>query len=223
MSTTSRILVAFLLLLGAALFFLLAQLSYRVERQYLEAAEEPMVDTAQIFAALLEQYVDENGALDLATIRRAFAAARTRKFSAQIYNLTKTSVTTNIYVTDRRGIVLYDSEGGAAEKQDYHLRRDVGFALAGGYGARSSSTDPRDADSWVMYVAAPIRHAGEIVGVVSVSKPQRSLYAFRDETQAWIRNLGWVFYLAVAGGAYLVVLLFSRPIRRRPSPARRSG
>ena len=52
-----------------------------------------------------------------------------------------------------------------------------------------------------------------IAGVVSVSKPQRSLFGFRDETQSWLRNLGIIFFFAVVGGAYLVVTLFSRPVR----------
>src|SRR3954468_13021615 len=146
MSTTSRILVSFLLLLAAGLWILVDALGLRVQRQYLEAAEEPMVDTAQIFAALLEQQVDESGGLNVATIRRVFAAAQQRQFTAQIYNLTKTDITTNVYVTDRHGIVLFDSDHGEREGLDYHRQRDVGYALIGQYGARSSPENPSDSD-----------------------------------------------------------------------------
>ncbi len=65
-----------------------------------------------------------------------------------------------------------------------------------------------------MFVSAPIRRNGHIAGVVSVSKAQRSLFAFRDETRLWIRTVGLTYFGAVAVGAYLVVTLFSRPIRR---------
>src|SRR5262249_23432860 len=74
--------------------------------------------------------------------------------------------------------------------------------------------DPEDDDSSVMFVGAPIVRAGHIVGAVSISKAQRSLFAFRDETRLWIRSLGLIYFGAVTVGAYLVVTLFSRPIRR---------
>jgi two-component system sensor histidine kinase CreC len=74
--------------------------------------------------------------------------------------------------------------------------------------------DPEDDDSSVMFVGAPIRRDGQIIGAVSVSKPQRSLFVFRDKTRLWIRTLALIYFAAVAAGAYLVVRLFSRPIRR---------
>ena len=214
MSTTSRILVGFLLLLAAGLFFVDEKLTQRVEREYLEAAEETMVDVAQVVAAILEDHVDESGAEDLAMIRRAWTAAHARPFTAQIYDFTKVTLDMNAYVTDRRGMVLFDSDGGKAEGRDYSQQRDVWLTLSGKYGARSTHTDPNDDDSSVMFVAAPIRRSGEIAGVVSVSKSQRSLFQFRDDTKLRIRTIGLIFFAAVTAGAYLVVTLFSRPIRR---------
>lgn len=220
MSASTRILLGFLVFLAAGLWFLQSRLIERVERQYLEATEEPMVDAAQFFAALLEQSLDESGTLDLTVVRRTCEAARQREFSAQIYNLTKTSINTQLYVTDRHGVVLFDSDGGKAEGQDYSWRRDVRFTLAGQYGARSTSTDPKDDLSSVMFVGAPIRHRGEIAGVVSVSKPQHSMFTFIDETRRRIRWLGLVAFGAMAVGAILVTSLFSRPIRQLTAYAR---
>jgi two-component system sensor histidine kinase CreC len=219
-SATNRILLGFLAFLAAGLWFLQSQIIERVERQYLEAAEEPMVDAAQFFAALLEQTVTDGGALDLTAIRRASESAQQREFSAQIYSLHKTSLSTHLYVTDRRGVVLYDSDGGKAEGQDYSWRRDVRFTLAGEYGARSTGSDPSDSLSSVMFVGAPIRHRGAIIGVVSVSKPQRSMFVFIDETKRWIRGLGLIAFGAMAVGAVLVTSIFSRPIRRLTDYAR---
>nr|MDQ3625301.1 two-component system sensor histidine kinase CreC [Verrucomicrobiota bacterium] len=220
MRATTRILLGFLLFLAVGLYFLATRLTKRVERQYLEAAEEPMVDTAQIFAALLEQHLDETGVLDLTTIRTTFAAAHAREFAARIYNFTKTSINTNVYVTDRHGVVLFDSDEGRAEGQDYRAQRDVRLTLAGHYGARSTRADDRDNNSSVMFVGAPIRQRGEIVGVVSVSKPQASMFAFMGGTRKWIRRLTLAFFLAVSIGAVLVTTLFSRPIRRLTEYAR---
>ena len=209
MSTTSRILLGFLVFLAVGLYALEDRLSKRVQRQYLEAAEESMVDAAQLLAARLEAE-----SFDLAGLRREWDTARKREFSARIYNFTKTTLDMNLYVTDERGFVVFDSDGGRSEGQDFRGKREVALTLAGQYGARSTRLDPKDADSSVMFVAAPIRRDGIITGVVSVSKAQRSVFAFRDETRLWIRTLGLAYFAAVAVGAYLVVTLFSRPIRR---------
>lgn len=209
MSTTSRILVGFLVFLALGLFAFDDSLSKRVERQYLEAAEESMVDVAQLVAARLEI-----ANFDLTGLQREWDAARKREFAAKIYDTTKTTLEMNIYVTDARGTVVFDSDGGRAEGQDFRGKRDVAITLAGGYGARSTQVDLDDEDSSVMFVGAPIRREGQIIGAVSVSKPQRSLFIFRDKTRLWIRSVGLLYFAAVAAGAYLVVTLFSRPIRR---------
>ena len=133
MSTTSRILLGFLVFLAVGLYALEDRLSQRVQRQYLEATEESMVDAAQLFAARLE-----GGAFDLAGLRREWAAARTRPFAAPIYNFTKTTLDLNLYVTDERGTVVFDSDGGRSEGQDFRGKREVALTLAGQYGARST-------------------------------------------------------------------------------------
>ena len=214
MSTTSRILLAFLFLLAAGLYFLETRLTQRVEREYREAAEETMVDVAQVVAAIIEQHASPDGALDVSMIRRAWAAAHARSFTATIYDLTKTTLDLDSYVTDRNGIVLFDSAAGRAEGQDYSKQRDVALTLAGQYGARATRSDPADPETSVMFVAAPIRLDGKIAGVVTVSKPQRSLFEFRDATKLRIRTVSLIFFAAVTAGAYLVLTLFSRPIRR---------
>ena len=220
MSTTSRILLGFLLFLAAGLRFAENEISQRVEREYLEAAEETMVDVAQVMAAIVEEHVDASGVIDLAMLRRAWSSAHARPFTAQIYDFTKVTLDMNALVTDARGLVLFDSDAGKAEGLDYSGKLDVTQTLSGQYGARSTKSDPADQDSSVMFVAAPIRHAGKIIGVVSVSKSQRSLFAFRDATKLRIRTVGLIFFAAVAIGAYLVITLFSRPIRRLTDYAR---
>ena len=209
MSTTSRILLGFLVFLAVGIYAFDDKLSKRVEREDLEAAEESLVDVAQLLAARLEA---EN--FDIAGLRREWDAARKREFSAKIYDFMKTTLDMNLYVTDERGIVLFDSDGGLAEGQNFRGKRDVLLTLSGQYGARSTLLDPNDRDSSVMFVGAPIRRDGRIAGVVSVSKAQRSVFAFRDETRLWMRTLGLTYFGAVAVGTYLVVTLFSRPIRR---------
>lgn len=213
MSTTSRILLGFLLLLAAGLYFVEDNLTQRVEREYLEAAEESMVDVAQLMAARIERQCFAGDGFTFATLDGEWSAARKREFVAQIYSLKKTTVDMNFYVTDGRGMVVFDSEGKIVG-QDYSRQRDVALTLKGSYGARSTHVNAADKDSSVMFVAAPLRRGDGIAGVVSVSKPQRNLFAFRDETKLRIRTIGLIFFGAVTAGAYLVVTLFSRPIRR---------
>jgi len=219
-STTSRILIAFLLLLGAGLFFFVGALSNRVQRDYLEAVEGPMVDAANIIASSIEQTVDSDGKPDLASWRRAMTAVQQRELQAQIYNVTKTSVNMNFYVTDRLGLVLFDSDHATAEGADYRSKRDVAITLAGGYGARATRSDPNESMSATLFVAAPIRSRGQIVGVVSVSKPQWSLLAFIKQAREQIRWLGIMLYLVVVLCAYLITSVFSRPVRRLTAYAR---
>src|SRR5262249_54318300 len=61
---------------------------------------------------------------------------------------------------------------------DYSQWNDVLRALRGEYGARSTRDDPRDPNTSVAYVAAPILRDGQIVGAVGVGKPKRNVDQF---------------------------------------------
>ncbi len=169
---------------------------------------------------LLEGQIDDAGTLNTDVVRKTFDTAHNRQFSARIYNLTKTDLSTNIYVTDRNGLVLYDSNGGAAEGLSYADRRDVQRTLSGLYGARSTRTNEADDRSSIMFVGAALRHQGRIVGMLSVSKPQRSMFAFVEETRARIQTTSFFFFSLVACGALLVAVVFARPIRQLTDYAR---
>lgn len=219
MSTATRILLGFLLIVAAAFYLLMDKLTDRVERQYLEAAEEPMVDAAHLFASMLEQEI-EGGKIDFANFRGAFEGAKRREFKARIYSKEKSSVDMNVYVTDTKGIVLFDSREGEAEGRNFSDYRDVSLTLNGAYGARSSRTDEENDRSSVMFVGAPIRNGGEIIGVVSVSKPQASMFVFIAETKGQIRYYGWSVLIAIMLAAMLVSHWFSSPIRKLTEYAR---
>ncbi len=62
-------------------------------------------------------------------------------------------------MTDAQGRVVFDSSG-LAVGQDYSRWNDVWLTLRGKYGARSTQSNPDDAESTVMYVAAPVDGAG---------------------------------------------------------------
>lgn len=213
MTLTARLLFGFVLIAAAGFYFLVKETVKRVERQYLEALEEPMVDAAHVLAALLEQDF-RDGKLDASRFAATFQAASSRNFVAKIYSVVKTHISLEAYVTDEKGILLFDSSGRVSPGTDLSARRDVRLTLQGSYGARSTRTDDKDDDSSVMYVGAPVLHEGRIVGVVSVSKPQRSVFQFRDETQTWLQwRIGGIVFCMVLG-SFLLARWAARPVER---------
>jgi len=129
-----------------------------------------------------------DGTLGQSNLPELLKAYGKRQPGAEIWGVRKTEVNHRIYVTDGTGRVLLDSSG-LAVGQDYSGWNDVLLTLRGQYGARSTREDPSDPDSSVMYVAAPIRDNGQIIGVVSVAKPNRSLqpYIYRSQMRlAWL-------------------------------------
>lgn len=219
MSLTSKLLFGFALISAIGFWLMMDQVLERVERQYLEAAEEPMVDMANILAELLARDTLPGGTVNIAPLESAFSRVKQRVLDAKIYSFTKTHVDMDAYVTDKEGKVLYDSlhpeRVGSNEP-----KRDVRLALAGKYGARSSHEDENDDNSSIMFVAAPIRVQDEIVGVVSVAKPQRSTFKFRDETRNWLKRTIGSLILCMVLGSFLLARWTTRPIRRLTDYAR---
>lgn len=163
-----------------------------------QAMEDTLVDMANILAELA---ADDLAAGHIADGRFAerVRALRERDLGAAIWGFAKREAATRIYVTDARGIVVFDSTGRDVGR-DYSRWNDVYRTLRGEYGARSSPEVPGDPESpTVMHVAAPIRDgAGRIVGVLTVAKANRTIDPFIARSQRVV--LGW-------GGVLLGVAL----------------
>jgi two-component system sensor histidine kinase CreC len=198
----------FLVFAAAAIagFALLAYwISSDVGDRYSESFEEVMVDTANLLAEVITADMD-SGDMALVKLDNAFRRLRLRRFSAQIYELEKTRADIRVYVTDDRGIVLFDSDDGKAVGEDYSEWRDVHLTLQGEYGARATRIgnelpggDPAEKLT-VAYVAAPIYRQGRIAGVVTLAKPKSNIDRFVAKAKT---NL----MLAVAISIGLVLLL----------------
>lgn len=182
-----RIFLAYFLFVGLAGYFVLSTVMDEIRPGVRQSTEETLVDTANLLAELLRDEV-RDGSLAQSRLPEVLRAYGQREPQARIWGVDKTQVNHRIYVTDANGIVLLDSSG-AALGQDYSRWNDVYLTLQGKYGARSTREDPADEDSSVMYVAAPIKVDGEIIGVVSVAKPNRSLMPYIQRSQ---RRLGWL-------------------------------
>ena len=142
-----------------------------VEPQTFQATEEMMVDTANLLAELVTTDL-RDGAFNAADLRLAFDGAHARRFDSLIFDHLKHQVGINAYLTDAKGLVLFDSDGGRREGRDFSRKRDVSLTLTGHYGARSSRENPDDASTSVLYVAAPVGDPQQPLGVLTVYKPQ---------------------------------------------------
>ena len=222
MSRRTRIFVGIFVVYLAAVGFLLYRVAADLDPRYRESAEESLVDTANLLATLLERSA-YNGIILTEELDRTLAHLKRRPIYARIFDIEKTQVDLHVYVTDRNGIVLFDSRGRDVGA-DYLAWRDVQLTLEGAYGARTTLTDERDPRSAVMYVGAAIREqrsepdaelsaaAGEdIVGMVSVGKPIAAFSPFIVNARNKL-----VLFGAIAVIAFAVLLLLATVWLVRP-------
>jgi two-component system sensor histidine kinase CreC len=209
MSTRNRVFVGILLIYVLGVVFLLYRIIADLDPRYRESAEESLVETSHLLASFIERDLVK-GAIRPERLRPVFRALYAREFEAQIYALQKTRVELRVYVTDRKGRLVFDSTG-QAEGEDYSTWRDVQLTLQGKYGARTTRDVPDDPRTSVMYVAAPIQYKNRIVGVVTVGKPVQSFGQFVETSRQKIVEVGVVSVLAVLVLAIIVSVWLVRP------------
>jgi two-component system sensor histidine kinase CreC len=189
-----------------------------VADRYSESFEEVMVDMANLLAEIITTDIAQ-GDKKLERFDEAFSRVEQRQFSAQIYDFEKTFVDIQVYVTDDKGIVIYDSDEGKAVGEDYSEWRDVHRTLLGEYGARATrfpeEVSPHDParELTVAYVAAPIYKQDQIAGVVTVAKPKYNIDRFVDHAK---KKLIWAVLLAVALVVAVAFMLYgwvSQPLQ----------
>ena len=151
MSKRTRIFLGILLIYTVGIAFVLYRVVSDIDPRYRESAEESLVETSQLLATLVEQDV-RDGILDTTRLDTLFKAVYARSFEAQIFNISKSRVELRTYVTDRNGVVVYDSTGQSLGK-DFSQWRDVRLTLKGEYGARTTLDIASDSNSAVMYMA----------------------------------------------------------------------
>jgi two-component system sensor histidine kinase CreC len=188
--------IAFIIALG---FYQLARHFHaEVEPQTFQATEEVMVDAAHLFAEIVATNERE-------PLRDAFNAAHKRRFEAKIYDHLKQSVGIHVYLTDKDGFVIFDTDDGRREGLDYSKKIDVARTLRGEYGARSSREVQSDNDSSVLYVAAPVGDPSKPDGVLTVYKPQMDVLPLVRER----RRIIYVACGLIGGGIlFLITAVF---------------
>lgn len=180
----------------------------------MEAVEESLNDTAHLLASLLERELSQtNDSLEKISERIFFPIMRTttqKDLNSKIFEITKKKVDLQLYVTNERGIVIYDSEK-LKKGQDYSKKNDVYLTLQGKYGARSSLLFGSEKG---LFIAAPIRNSGKIIGVLTVIKPKKSLIPFIESTRKKFWNLSLYVALSIIILFISILYFLFSPIRK---------
>jgi two-component system sensor histidine kinase CreC len=209
MTKRNRVFAAILLAYAIGVGWLMWRLLADIDPRYRESAEESLVETAHLMAAQIEQRWAERAVspaepvIDVAVLEPLFRDLYARELDAEIFGFRKTRFELRMTVVDAQGVVLFDSLGRAVGA-DHSQWRDVKRALEGRYGARTTPDLVNDATTAVMYVAAPLKRDGQIVGAVSVGKPAQSFGQFVEAARRKTIVIGITSVLAVA---LLVVIL----------------
>ncbi len=216
MNISLKIFLGYFVLVGLAAWFVLIVFVEEVKPGVRQAMEDTLVDTASILAELAAEDVKSGRINDgsfAKGLNQYLAGSRSSsKNGVNIWGIQKQAADYRIYITDQKGIVIFDS-ANLALGQDYSKWNDVYLTLKGRYGVRSSPVIIGDKNSdTIMYIAAPIKNGKFIIGSLTVAKPNRALLPFIERAQAKIIRWGaLLFVLSIAIGA-LFTWRFTRKI-----------
>ncbi|WP_082288878.1 two-component system sensor histidine kinase CreC [Leptospira noguchii] len=195
-------------------YYFVDKIEESIRPRYMEAVEESLNDTAHLLASLLERELSQtNDSLEKISERVFSPIMRTttqKDLNSKIFEITKKKVDLQLYVTNERGIVIYDSEK-LKKGQDYSKKNDVYLTLQGKYGARSSLLFGSEKG---LFIAAPIRNSGKIIGVLTVIKPKKSLIPFIESTRKKFWNLSLYVALSIIVLFISILYFLFSPIRK---------
>lgn len=213
MKLGARIFFCYILIFAVCFYYPIDWVVKNLRTRYLESVEDPLVDQANILAGIvgLEMETDR---FDSKKLYTAFETIYNRSLSADIYDMVKTKVDMQIYITNANGTLIFDSKNKANVGKDYSKWRDVRLTLEGQYGARTTKSDPDDPTSSVLYVATPLMVKGKIAGVVTVGKPTTNINNFLTDAKPRIFHVGILSLMAAAVFSLLASVWITRPIKR---------
>jgi len=214
-----RVLLGYFLIVALAALLVGRVFVEQVKPGVRQAMEDTLVDTANMLAELASDDLRSGHIADGRFAARV-RALQGRRINANVSGFAKHGSTLQVTITDARGIVVFDSQGRDLGR-DNSRWNDVYRTLRGQYGARSTRSDPDDDASTVMHVAAPIfaDDAGqrEVIGVLSVAKPNLAMAPFIARSQAVVLRWGFV----LMGAALLVGVLAAWWLSRQLGALRR--
>lgn len=222
MKISLKIFLGYFVLVGLAAWFVLTIFVDEVKPGVRQAMEDTLVDTANVLAELAASDV-KNGNIANGNFAKSLSQYQARanypnKSLANISGIRKQTADYRVYITDAKGIVILDS-ANLALGRDYSKWNDVYLTLHGKYGVRSSPAIANETkligdkhSDTIMYVAAPVKDGDNIIGSLTVAKPNRTVLPFIERAQSKIIRWGaLLFVLSIAIGA-LFTWRFTRKI-----------
>ena len=198
-----RLLLGFFLVLGLAQFVVLRVFIEEVKPGTRLAMEDSLVDAANTLALLAAPDM-QAGVMASGSFAQALSALPQVDPGANLWGFRKSHIDYRVTVTDAKGTVVFDSQGRDVG-QDHSQWNDVLRTLRGQYGARSTSETPDNPDSTVMHVAAPVRQGKQIIGVLTVSRPNQTLEPYIQRSRDRILRWSW----GLLGMSLAIGLLFT--------------
>ena len=198
-----RLLLGFFLVLGLAQFVVLRVFIEEVKPGTRLAMEDSLVDAANTLALLAAPDM-QAGVMASGSFAQAMSALPQVDPGANLWGFRKSHIAYRVTVTDAKGTVVFDSQGRDVG-QDHSQWNDVLRTLRGQYGARSTSETPGNPDRTVMHVAAPVRQGTQIIGVLTVSRPNQTLEPYIQRSRDRILRWSW----GLLGMSLVIGLLFT--------------
>jgi two-component system, OmpR family, sensor histidine kinase CreC len=212
LSLSARLFLFYAAFLALAGWFVVRRVLEEVKPAVRQSTEETLVDSANLLAELAADDL-RAGRLAQGALPRLLARYGQRRPHANIWGIEKTRIDGRIYIVDRQGTVLVDSSGRDVGK-DYSRWNDVYLTLRGQYGARSTLDVPGDPLSSVMYVAAPVYDGSDIIGAVTIAKPNRTVQPVIERAERRLALLGGALVFSGLVIGALLSLWLSGAIRR---------
>jgi len=165
---------------------LMAFMLGEVRPRYVESMRRSLNDSAVLLSVLLEARLEHSNG---ASLSDSVTTAWKDEFNA----MQRTAGTLRVYVTDRTGRVVFDSAGGRDVGRDYTRRAE----MRSYFKSDDESADSASVVDDELRVTAPVHIRGELVGVVGVGRPLRSV-------QSFIATARWRL---VAGGLAIAAIM----------------
>ncbi|WPE18702.1 two-component system sensor histidine kinase CreC [Candidatus Thioglobus autotrophicus] len=205
-----KLFIAYFIVTSSIVWLVADKVAFRITNGIDQAAEEIMIDSANLLAQMVSNNI-HNNKISTDKISNIMSDYLDREVNATIYSINKKKPNLQIYITNKDGIVIYDSKG-EVEGKDYSQWRDVFLTLKGEYGARSSAYDANilepTADQKAHHVAAPIYHNNQIFGSLTVIKSVADLKPYvltqRDQINTYAIYILLVSLLFGAGVSIVV-------------------
>jgi two-component system, OmpR family, sensor kinase len=200
-----RLLAAFLLVAVLAAAGLSVYFLQEVEAYGLRRLEERLYTEARLSASLLGAALEAGPSGSGLRL----ASPLDDRLSAALQDV-GSSTASRLVVIDAKGVVVADSAGTSALGSNYAARPEIAKAMAGGYGAMTRTLS---SGRVALYVAAPIKAGGRVVGTTYASSSTFSILTLLSDYR---RQLAIVVGAFLIGALVLTELLtrwLTRPLR----------